>query len=425
MGLPAPLSNLAAVLRASKNQSRPYNLLLTSAISLTADVLNEICGSTEWALFRQHLRGFGKGRLTILHEHLGPNHQQGYRSLARLIQAGYFSTILTTNLDSTLEDALLECDVHPPQYQILIIKRDEDQYIAEALESQPNAIRIIKLRGSLRENALPETYPDFFELRDPLRAGLARYLNQNILIVGDIAREDDITRSLTIRGQNNIYYVLPHNYSIDDDVVKAIIARGYDPASFVISGPYGEFNTFFTTLETQLRSASSAPSTSPPSSPAPSVIEDAPSAASNTPATQKPVVAPPEPPPPAQSQVTPPGSQRESQQHALSPSQTQKEPETASPQEQDKENLPTRSMLIKVISGIIAVIALLAAISFFARQTPSVSAIFILPLLIIVFVFILGLMGILKADQITSLFAKGLDVKGAEAKPTDEKKGNS
>ncbi len=185
-------------------------------------------------------------RLHLLAHYLNTqNNVPGYRALAQLIKAGYFSTILTTNLDTTLEDALLELGLTA---QLLIVGRNQDEHIAAAFDEQNHNIRIVKLQGCLRERVLPARYPDLFQPPAPIRESLTRYLNQDIIILGSLKREDGIIRSITLSGKSNIYYVTEEIPSSDDDVVKALEARGKDMRDFVISGLEGNFNVFFIAL---------------------------------------------------------------------------------------------------------------------------------------------------------------------------------
>jgi len=179
------------------------------------------------------------------------NNLDGYRALARLIKEGHFSTILTTNIDSTLEDTLLEIGLQPTAFQTLIVGRHQDESIAKALESSRTGIRIIKLHGSLRECVLPKQFPDFFELPAAIRENLSYSLNQDIVIVGSIERDKDIMRLLNASKKGCIYYAISRKSS-RDEVIKLIAARGNIPRSSLISGPYGEFATFFRMLEAKL-----------------------------------------------------------------------------------------------------------------------------------------------------------------------------
>src|SRR6266567_670532 len=146
MAVPKALSTLARILSLRQQSSNPYNLLLTSTISLTPKVLSEISDSDDWYKFGEYMRSLGHNdKIDHLSHYLGPyNNLNGYRALAHLITEGYFSTILTTNLDSTLERAL-SSHTQYISYQTLIVGKDKDEYIVRALERRSNDIYIVKL----------------------------------------------------------------------------------------------------------------------------------------------------------------------------------------------------------------------------------------------------------------------------------------
>src|SRR5947209_5881800 len=107
MEIPTALINLAESL---KYAQLPYNLLLTSTISITPEVLKAICGSDQWDVFSAQLQKLGyTHRINRLKHYLDvPKNMNGYQSLVHIIEKKYFSLILTTNLDSTLEGILLK-----------------------------------------------------------------------------------------------------------------------------------------------------------------------------------------------------------------------------------------------------------------------------------------------------------------------------
>ncbi len=79
--IPPSLSDLVTMLK-SQQQGKAYNLLLTSTISLTPDVLRRICGFGSWAKFRAYLRRIGTEHSNIvdlLSKHVGiHNNLDGY-----------------------------------------------------------------------------------------------------------------------------------------------------------------------------------------------------------------------------------------------------------------------------------------------------------------------------------------------------------
>src|SRR5215469_1223258 len=103
------LTRLAQLLGVRKEaNSRPYHLFLSSSISLTPSLLRQVCEKDDWRTFCRYLSPLSlRDRLSILspvQKHAPP--LEDYLALARLMLAGYFPTILTTNTDSALEDAL-------------------------------------------------------------------------------------------------------------------------------------------------------------------------------------------------------------------------------------------------------------------------------------------------------------------------------
>src|SRR5436305_426358 len=259
MELPTTFKHLVKVLEMRKSMaSKPYTLLLSSSVSLTPSVFQTICRASDWVAFRQYMHDLGPRDRLIALSALArtPQHCDGYRALARLILQGYFSIILTTNIDADLEQALMDAlhvENHPSRsFQLLVLGRDTDEHIMEALDYHTDGICVIKLHGSLRDGVIPTAFPDFFTLPSTLSGSIQRYLNQDLIIVGSIEHDDDLYRSLTRSGKSGAYYVLPDHPAWDDRVVKLIRARGKTPDAYVIAGQYGTFDTFFMTLEALL-----------------------------------------------------------------------------------------------------------------------------------------------------------------------------
>lgn len=256
--IPFALNKLLRMLHLRKGTGAgAYHLLLTSSISLTPEVLERICNSRNWWTFRQYLRDLSPNeRIHLLASHLDQQaHQAGYRALALLIQAGYFSTILTTNLDSTLEEALSKVGVPQNEMRVMIVERDRPDYIAASLDSQARQINIIKLHGSLNEGVLAKGFPDVFLLPKKIEESMARYFAQDMVVVGSLEKDDDILRFLRVPQGNAIYYTLPEQPSREDDLMIRLLESCEDyvsPDTYMIAGPYGNFTTFFQTLHDSL-----------------------------------------------------------------------------------------------------------------------------------------------------------------------------
>ena len=214
MDIPVVLKRLAGVVRTRKEEaSWPYHLFLT--------------------------------RYLLQHSTV-----EGYRALARLIREGYFSKILTSNTDASLEFALQEQGLHPHQYKIFAIGHASNERIAATLEGQESGICIIKLYGNISKTEKPSS---LFKLPSDIKASLQHYFNQNIIIVGSIAQEEEGICALESHKEGSIYYVLQNDPPLDDIVVKCLHKQDKQLNHFLVTGPYGEFNTFFCTLETSIK----------------------------------------------------------------------------------------------------------------------------------------------------------------------------
>src|SRR5215470_754482 len=92
---PEALKNLVEALTLRKRYpGTPYNMLLTSTISLTPGVIKSVCSSASWETFCRHiykLRANSRDLVKLLTEYVGlHNNVEGYQALAHLILEGYF-----------------------------------------------------------------------------------------------------------------------------------------------------------------------------------------------------------------------------------------------------------------------------------------------------------------------------------------------
>jgi hypothetical protein len=170
--------------------------------------------------------------------------REGYRALARLMCEEYFSTILTSNTDSELEDALREQGWHASQCKVLTVGQDADEQIAEALDvGGTHIVKLYSDRSQTEQTVLP------LVLSPAIQTSLQRYFDQDIVIVGCIEQEEDAISALYAHEKGGIYYVRQNIPTSDDIVVRCLGNLGKHPEDFLITGNYGEFDTFFRTLE--------------------------------------------------------------------------------------------------------------------------------------------------------------------------------
>jgi nucleoside phosphorylase len=246
------LKQLASFLNWRRQQGGwPYHLLLTADVAFTREVCQEVCGSPDWQVFQDYMQSLGRGERVEVLAHFLRQHQAlaGYQALARLVQAGYFSTIFLASPDSFLEEhlAALNC-----RADVWVVGGHSDEAVLTFLEKQPRAPCLVKLHGCLKEGLLPPTFPHPSVLPTALRHTLQRYLNQDIVVVGSLSRDQDIARLFTSRHANNLYYVVPAEPDRYDEVRRTIEARGSNPDTHLLTGDLGTCEAFFPALEAEL-----------------------------------------------------------------------------------------------------------------------------------------------------------------------------
>ncbi|WP_376797446.1 hypothetical protein [Thermogemmatispora sp.] len=259
---PLALARLARLLGLRKRQGqRSYRMVITLAASLTAEVRRAICQSESWSDFRAYLQQLGpRDRLGVLAQGLAlrensPN-LDGYRSLARLCQQGYFDTVLVSGIDVLLERAFSSQDVNPERLCQLVLGRESEVYLKEKLKEHTHGheVLLLKLFGSLEAGVLLPSFPDLLEFSYPLREILEWELNEDLIVVGSPTQEEAVLRLLSATSRSSIYYVVPEAPAEDDRLLRLIEARHRDSAPFLICGIYGQPATFFAALEALLSS---------------------------------------------------------------------------------------------------------------------------------------------------------------------------
>ena len=119
---------------------------------------------------------------TILQQSLQyPKITPGYTALAKLIKQGYFSIILTTNIDNLLEDALSQVEINEAcDYSIVT----PDQ-IDSRKNDQENKLRIIKVSGGFpSKNSFLGQEENLRRISKNLRDHLEDLLVKDILLIG-------------------------------------------------------------------------------------------------------------------------------------------------------------------------------------------------------------------------------------------------
>jgi hypothetical protein len=176
-----------------------------------------------------------------------PYPSPGYHYLARLVKAGYFDVILSTNFDFLLENAFTEAGLKAEDVEVLVNGRESEDYILKALERRTPRIKLLKLHGDLKARNMAFTPKEIFEFGQKVENVLAKYLNGDVVIIGHEMRDDDINRCIRKEG-GAIWYVHPEEPTVESFIWRAMQVR----PSTVISGEPAQFDNFCEMLYKEL-----------------------------------------------------------------------------------------------------------------------------------------------------------------------------
>lgn len=257
------LVDLAKRMRAKRESgSHPYVLVLgagasvSSGTSLNRTVVERIVGAYDLNAFDEYLaQSSNDERFAILRELVeGTVPSEGYRCLAELIRAGYFSVILSTNFDPLLEDAIAQQQMRRRDYTFLVHGVMEPEFIADHLDNPVPRVKILKLHGDLFYYKFYYTGEEIDKFPPPIKRVLDTYLNdRDILVVGHGMRDQDINRCLKAKG-DSIWYVSPT--PPDGKIVQLMKARNSE--THVFAGADGNFDRFFAQLRAALLGGTTA-----------------------------------------------------------------------------------------------------------------------------------------------------------------------
>jgi hypothetical protein len=183
-------------------------------------------------------------RYAILKRHIeGKAPSEGYRSLAELIQRGYFEVILSTNYDTFLEDVLSDVGLRRSDFDLLINGVHKEEEMVRQLRSRVPMIKVIKLHGDLHHRLFAFTPEEIFQFSEKIEKVLHDLLKSDLIITGHSMRDNDINRCIDQDG-GSVWYVNPSEPMASDTIYQILRVR----AGQVIAGEAGHFDSFFVTL---------------------------------------------------------------------------------------------------------------------------------------------------------------------------------
>jgi hypothetical protein len=183
-----------------------------------------------------------------------------YQDLTALLWAGCFTEILTTNVDTLLEQALNQGGFRPDfNYQVINLGADVDPDDGwDSGSAAPRFVRIYKLHGDLGQQQVNLTPEEIFSALEPQRAFVKGELSGDIVMVGYAFESEPIDLWLT-RTTGQVWWVSAE--PPDPARIAPIVAsRTVTP----ITGPEAAPSEFFGFLEAALlQPATGAPQPEP------------------------------------------------------------------------------------------------------------------------------------------------------------------
>jgi mannose-6-phosphate isomerase len=181
---------------------------------------------------------------------------RGYGYLARLVQAGYYRTIITTNWDTLLEDALHQV---LPSSELLVLTRDQvdEHFMTAALKLNEHRVVVLKLHGDTKSQLrMGEGLTTRSISRSVVEALEPRL--KRVHLVGHSGRDLDVLQLLFSRVEDgDVLVASPEPTNIEETLrrvsssfvggetsLKQPARNGMDPPRVNI----GEFDHFFCQL---------------------------------------------------------------------------------------------------------------------------------------------------------------------------------
>lgn len=179
----------------------------------------------------------------------------GYQVITTLAQEGYFKLILTTNVDSLLDQAFAQRDQTLRNHQMISFPDQEPRRISDLLAQERPQIKVLKLHGDMRSGRFLFTAGETAEFPDNLADNVRHLLDRDLIIVGYSFDDEDLRRCmLTVPSEarrSSVYYVNPEGLTAGTSQVLA--RRVKEDRIEVIEGEAADFDHFFTELITKIK----------------------------------------------------------------------------------------------------------------------------------------------------------------------------
>lgn len=167
----------------------------------------------------------------------------GYSVLGRLVAHGYFGVILTADISSGLEDALIAAKVAKAHWGVYSFPRYQVDDLVRILACPVPALKVIKIYGDI-DDQFAFAKSEITQITNAIRPLLERVFRQSILVAGYHNERDDWP---FVPGEGNICYVneeAPHRAS---QLFQALVVQGAKKES-ILTGKGASFDRFFEQL---------------------------------------------------------------------------------------------------------------------------------------------------------------------------------
>ncbi|MDO8571202.1 MAG: SIR2 family protein, partial [bacterium] len=234
----------------------PYALILGAGASVSSKCPTwpELCkayceeysitvsGSEYISAFKNHLKGQEKNKIDVFLafskklQNIEPS--LGYLHLANLISKKAFRTVITTNFDNLLEQALAKL-ISTDDVKVLIRGEVTDDYIADFIEKGIPKIKIIKLHGDLQSNIFYFQDEDLKALPEALKRALQRVIQAGSVVIGSEVDDPDLMNLYSSEAGHNIFV----NPAQPQTHIRALLSLKDNQ---ILSSTLGEFDAFST-----------------------------------------------------------------------------------------------------------------------------------------------------------------------------------
>lgn len=176
------------------------------------------------------------------------NASRGYNMLASLARLGYVSTILTTNIDTLLDQAFQSFQADLRSYTILSHPLYPPKHIADTLSSAVPYVKVVKLHGDLRSGRFLFTNEELRALPHELTQAIRGVLYGDTVFCGYSFTDPDVTACLTGRPDGimapSAFIATPDELSGEAEKVL----EQYSDRVQKITGSLGDFDSFMAAL---------------------------------------------------------------------------------------------------------------------------------------------------------------------------------